>query len=195
MLELGAAACGGLGGLAVAGQAPRGLPRWALAAVPAAIWAALAWRYGLHAPLALAAGLSLLLWRIACIDVATFRIPNALVAAIAILALLARLIPGAAPAGWLPSLLAGAAAGLGFALLVLASRGGFGWGDAKLAAALGWALGPSVGAAALLGTALAGGLGAALALLLRRLGPRDALPFAPFFLVGSVVALLLRARP
>ena len=80
-----------------------------------------------------------------------------------------------------------------FAGLAVVTRGDFGWGDAKLAVVIGWFLGPRAGAEALFATVMAAGLGAGTALALRRVGWRDALPFAPFFLVGGCVALALSA--
>lgn len=136
--------------------------------------------------LALALGLSVA----AAIDLHTHRIPNAVV-----LALLAGgALVQALGAGWaplLPALGAGLACGGAFALFAVLSRGGFGWGDVKLAAAMGWLLGPRLALVAMCATALVAGLVAVGLLVARRRGLRDALPFAPFFLIGGVVALCL----
>lgn len=136
--------------------------------------------------LALALGLSVA----AAIDLHTYRIPNAVVLAILASGALAQ----ALGVGWvplLPALGAGLACGAAFALFALLSRGGFGWGDVKLAAATGWLLGPRLALLAMCVTALVAGLVAVGLLLARRRGLHDALPFAPFFLAGGLVALCL----
>lgn len=71
------------------------------------------------------------------------------------------------------------------------SRGAWmGLGDGKLALSLGWALGLSQGFAALL---MAFWIGAAASLLMmalapKRLGLRSAIPFAPYLLIGFLIA-------
>ena len=89
--------------------------------------------------------------------------------------------------------LAALTAGAGFWMLSRVTRGGFGLGDAKLACALVWALGWRAGFLALVLTVLAGGVGAALLVVTRRRGLGAPLPYAPFFLLGGVLALWLAA--
>jgi len=182
--------CAGWAAAGYAGAQGCRLPRWLLAAGPGLLWALLAWRWGWSARWAVTAPLALGLWTAASIDLHTYRIPNAVPAALLLLGVAAQLSPRPPFAAALPSALAGLGAGALFAALALLSRGGFGWGDAKLAGALAFVLGPAPGALALAGTALAGGLAAAALLVTRRRGPRDALPFAPFFLVGGLLAVL-----
>jgi leader peptidase (prepilin peptidase)/N-methyltransferase len=91
----------------------------------------------------------------------------------------------------LPQVLWGGAVGLALlSLIVLVYPQGIGLGDVKLAAFIGLVAGfPLVLLALFLSFVLGGGVGAA-ALLARRVGMKDALPFAPFLAMGGMVALL-----
>lgn len=94
-------------------------------------------------------------------DLRTRRIPNALTLGGFVLALVLRALPGGEPL--LPGVLGGLAA---FALAVpLVLMGGLGGGDAKLLAAVGAFVGLPDLPVALLGTALAGGAMALVAVL------------------------------
>jgi prepilin signal peptidase PulO-like enzyme (type II secretory pathway) len=65
-----------------------------------------------------------------------------------------------------------------------------GLGDVKLAALIGLVVGfPSILLALFLSFVVGGAVGAA-GLLARRIGTKDALPFAPFLAMGGMVALL-----
>lgn len=97
-------------------------------------------------------------------------------------------------AGAVPGLLACAAGGLaGFVVIFIPAwltKGGIGVGDVKLGALMGLMLGlPAVIAGLFLGFA-AGGLGAIVLLATRTRGRRDAVPYAPFLVVGAWLALL-----
>ncbi len=122
------------------------------------------------------------------IDLERRLIPNRLVYPAIAAALLA--IPFAAGPGP-PQALWGGAVGLALLLLiVLVYPGGMGLGDVKLAALIGLVVGfPLVLLALFLSFVLGGAVGAA-ALLARRAGMKDALPFAPFLAAGAMVALL-----
>ena len=164
------------------------MPAWVLPGGAAIAWGVLAAALWPQHRLLPAAGLVLGLWVAACIDLRVHRIPNAVVLAILVVGVLSQLLQaGLAPA--LACLSAACASGGLFAALAALTRGGFGWGDVKLAAAMGWVLGPTATAAALAATAVAGGLVAAALLLVRHRGLRDPLPFAPFFFVGGLVGL------
>ena len=91
----------------------------------------------------------------------------------------------------LPQALWGGAVGLALlSLIVLVYPQGMGLGDVKLAALVGLVVGfPLVLLALFLSFVLGGAVGAA-ALLSRRVGMKDALPFAPFLVLGGMVALL-----
>ncbi len=189
------AACGLGGGWACGvwarGQGAR-LPAWASGGGLAVLCGLLGARWGLVPQLAPVLVLVGTLWTAAAVDAWTLRIPNRVVLIAAGAATLARLGGvGLGPA--LPAAGAALVAGLFFLLLGWATRGGFGMGDAKLAAALVWALGWAGGVVALGVTVLAGGCGAAAVLLSRRRGLGAPIPYGPFFLVGGVVALLLAA--
>jgi leader peptidase (prepilin peptidase)/N-methyltransferase len=89
----------------------------------------------------------------------------------------------------------GGGIGLGlFLLIVLISRGGMGWGDVKLAALIGLVTGfepsrPLVIVALLMGIIL-GGLVAVLLLSLKIKKRKEAIPFAPFLSLATIVTLL-----
>lgn len=84
-------------------------------------------------------------------------------------------------------------AGLGFGIMLLvyiASRGGTGAGDVKLAALLGAVLGfPQIAAGLPIGFVI-GGLAGLAVLALRVKGRRDAIPFGPALIVGAALVML-----
>ncbi|MGO2079794.1 prepilin peptidase [Glutamicibacter arilaitensis] len=130
-------------------------------------------------------------------DMATHRLPNRLVASwlaasLAVIALLG--IFRSDLHGVLMGLLGLLLLGGGYLLLTLASGGAMGMGDVKLAGVLGLNLGyyslPSLFFATLLAFVLAtlwviGGVVA------RKLTLKSAVPFGPFMLIGSFIALLM----
>lgn len=149
---------------------------------------------GAQPALIAAVALAVVAPRLVRVDLAEHRLPNRLV----VPALLAGII--GVGAGWLVTgnpplvpVLAGAIGG--GALFVLAVFGGIGMGDAKLAAALGFAS-PSVGIA-LLSPLLAFTLGgvAAVIVMIRR-GRHAHLAFGPFLLAGyfGVLAIVAVTR-
>ncbi len=123
---------------------------------------------------------------LAAVDLRCLRLPDPLVAALALLVL---------PLGI--GHLRAATAGLAFLgglylLLFVVSRGAVGLGDVKLAAVLGFALGPLGPSAVLTGLVtphLINGPIALFLLLTKRAGRRTALPLGPALLAGAVVAL------
>ncbi len=122
------------------------------------------------------------------IDFEHLLIPNRLVypaIGAALVAMPLAVGPGLSEALW------GGLIGLGLLLLiVLVYPRGMGLGDVKLAALVGLVVGfPLVLLALFLSFVLGGAVGVA-ALLARRAGMKDALPFAPFLAVGGMVALL-----
>jgi leader peptidase (prepilin peptidase)/N-methyltransferase len=81
-----------------------------------------------------------------------------------------------------------------YLLLVVASPGGMGLGDAKLALCLGLALGWYGWVAVVYGAAagfLLSGLCAGVLLILRRVTRKDSLAHGPFMLLGALAALML----
>ncbi len=103
--------------------------------------------------------------------------------------------------------LARSAAGAGLAVLLLSAfclLRGMGWGDLKLCAAVGTWIGPGQLGLALVATAIAGGVAAAVLLLWKGLGYRlpnrltlddpaaFKLPYAPAIAVGTLFSFLAR---
>jgi len=133
---------------------------------------------------------------LALVDIDRKRIPNAILFPGLAMGW-ALLVAGAIADGDAWSLLrAAGGAGCYFALLLViavAARGGFGFGDVKLAFLLGTFLAHQswdvlfVGVFA--GFVVGGVLGAAL-LVARRLGRKDAMPFGPAMVIGAALALI-----
>ncbi len=77
-----------------------------------------------------------------------------------------------------------------FFVLAVASRGGMGWGDVKLAGLIGLATGfPMVLAAIVLGAGLGAIIGAIL-MAARKKGRKSPIPFGPFLSVATMVTLI-----
>ncbi|MDI5970039.1 prepilin peptidase [Streptomyces sp. SL13] len=137
---------------------------------------------------------------LARVDLAVKRLPDVLTlpaaAGTAVLLGGAALFPGH-DGSWPRALLGGAVLGGVYFTLMMINPAGLGFGDVKLAPALGLALAWYGWRTLFLGTFLAFALGAltALALLAARRAHRGtALPFGPFMLLGALTALLLAAR-
>jgi len=82
--------------------------------------------------------------------------------------------------------------GIGFLLLLLPAllyRGGMGWGDIKLAALIGFVTGFPLVILAMFFAVIAGGLTAAILLLLKLKGRKDAIPFGPFLSLAAMATL------
>ena len=132
---------------------------------------------------------------LALVDLDHKRIPNAILFP-GLAVSWALLIPGTLADGdpWaLARAAGGAAAYFGLLLVVaLAARGGFGFGDVKLALLLGTFLAHrswEVLAVGVFAGFAVGGLLGALLLATRRAGRKDAMPFGPAMVVGAAVAL------
>ncbi|MFJ9393893.1 prepilin peptidase [Streptomyces californicus] len=136
---------------------------------------------------------------LAVVDRRVHRLPDLLTLPLAAAAVLllggAALLPGAA-GSWTSGLLGGLALGGFYFLLFLINPNGMGFGDVKLALALGVALG-WYGWAVLFVGGFAGFLfGAAYGLglvLLRGAGRKTGIPFGPFMITGTLAGLLLGA--
>ncbi|OGN81409.1 MAG: hypothetical protein A2X23_10215 [Chloroflexi bacterium GWC2_73_18] len=129
---------------------------------------------------------------LAAYDARRRRIPNAVTyPAIAAAGALAFVSP-AGP--WWSFLLAGLFAGAALVLLALASRGGMGYGDAKLAALVGLLTGwPGI----LVALFVAAASGAAVGLALMTVGRArrgEPIPFAPALAAGAIVGLAAGGR-
>ncbi len=125
---------------------------------------------------------------IAIYDARTLRAPNVVVYPALGLAAIASLTLG--PASAREALLGGGIAFLVLLLLVIVSRGAMGFGDTKVGALSGMAVGVSGVAPMLAITFVGGGLVALGVLVLRLRDRRDAVAFTPFLLAGVIGALL-----
>lgn len=93
--------------------------------------------------------------------------------------------------GFVPGLGGAAAAGALLWLPHALSQGrAIGLGDVKLAAVVGFALGPAGALTALWAAAIGGGLVAAVLLAIRRARRDDTLPFGPFLAAGAAFAIV-----
>jgi len=166
----------------------------------AAIFAFLAWHYGLSLELAFAVVYAGIFIVIFAIDLEQELILNIVVFPAMILAFafsffwggFEELWPGIGPGFVLSALLGGAA---GFVLMLLPyllTRGrGMGYGDVKLAAFIGLMSGFPLVLVALLVGSIAGGLVAVFLLLSRMVKSRKAaIPYGPFLAAGAMVALI-----
>ena len=121
-------------------------------------------------------------------DLLRYRVPNAITYPGTLLALLAALVmPGAE---FESALLAFVLAGLGFLALALATNGGFGLGDVKLAALIGAALGLQASYQALFLGIVGGGLILLVLFAVGAVGRKQAVPYAPFLALAAVVVVL-----
>ncbi|MFC9862409.1 MULTISPECIES: prepilin peptidase [unclassified Streptomyces] len=167
--------------------------------VTALACAALAAGAGLRPELAVWLLLAPVAVLLAVVDRRVHRLPDPLTlplaAAAALLLGTVSLLPEHA-GSWTSALLGGLALGGFYFLLFLINPNGMGFGDVKLALALGVALG-WYGWAVLFVGGFAGFLfGAAYGLglvILRRAGRRTGIPFGPFMIAGALVGLLLGA--
>ncbi|MFI6824457.1 prepilin peptidase [Micromonospora sp. NPDC050187] len=177
-----------------------GVPWWITAALAGLAGALLAAALGTVAVLPLLLALAVLGVLLGVVDVACHRLPDALVLpALAATPLLLGLVALATGQGgdWLRGLLACLTVGLVFTGLVLLPGGGFGFGDAKVGALLGWYLGWLGWDAVLLGVVLPWVVNAPVLLVLlavRRVRRRTKLPFGPALLGGALLAVLATAR-
>jgi prepilin signal peptidase PulO-like enzyme (type II secretory pathway) len=123
-------------------------------------------------------------------DALAYRVPNVITYPAILGALVVGLLmPDANPAN---VLVGGLLTGGTFFAMAVATRGGMGMGDVKLAFFVGFALGLSLGVQALLITAIAGGLIAVVLLVTRIRDRRDPIPYAPFIAGGMLFVMLLR---
>ncbi|MFJ9568658.1 prepilin peptidase [Streptomyces bacillaris] len=134
---------------------------------------------------------------LATVDRRVHRLPDLLTLPLAAVAVLllggAALLPGHA-GSWTSGLLGGAVLGGFYLLLFLINPNGMGFGDVKLALALGVALGWYGWEVLFLGGFAGFLFGAAYGLglvLLRRAGRKTGIPFGPFMIAGALTGVLL----
>jgi leader peptidase (prepilin peptidase) / N-methyltransferase len=143
-----------------------------------------------------------LLAALAAIDLDVHRLPDRLTGALTVGCAVAVLTASAAvgdSAALGRSTVAGAGLGVGYLVLRLLSpgRAGIGFGDVKLAPALGLLLGWVSWSAVVTGTLLAfvgGGAWACLLLVTRRARGTDRIAFGPFMILGTLIAIVLEGR-
>jgi len=154
------------------------------------LFAAVGWRYSDALDIAIVAAYVSVLIVCTGTDVLAYRVPNVITyPAIAAAIVIGTVMPDANRAD---VMVGGALTGGTFLIMSIATRGGMGMGDVKLAAFAGFALGLTFGVAALLLTALAGGAIALLLLVTRVRDRRDPIPYAPFIALGMVYVLLVQ---
>ena len=88
-------------------------------------------------------------------------------------------------------LIAALAGGAGFLLLAILTRGGIGGGDIKLIAALGLWLGTTALEVVAIGGIVLGGIFALLAMIIKRKGRRDFIPYSPAFILLAIFAFII----
>jgi leader peptidase (prepilin peptidase) / N-methyltransferase len=131
---------------------------------------------------------SLVFALIAVIDIETHFIPDRLILPATFAALLASFFDPRIP--WRSALLGALAGFVVFYVIALIARGGFGMGDAKLAAFVGAVTGLVPLLYALLTAIFAGGAVALLLLLSQRAGRRSFMPYGPFLCLGGWLGML-----
>ncbi|MFC8428026.1 prepilin peptidase [Streptomyces sp. NPDC057253] len=134
---------------------------------------------------------------LAIVDVAVHRLPDVVMLPFVACALVglggAALMPGAS-GSWRTALMGSLTLGACYLVLFLINPGGFGFGDVKLALALGAVLGWYGWGVWLIGTFagyLFGALFGIVLILVRRAGRNASIPFGPFLLTGAFVGILL----
>jgi len=157
-----------------------------------ALFAFAYWHYGLSIELAITAFYCCLFIVLLVIDLEHGLILNKVVYPAMAVALLinvflsqSEIVPGITQSA------TGGGIGLGlFLLIVLISRGGIGWGDVKMAALIGLVTGFPLVFVALLMAVVVGGLVAGILLLLKIKRRKEAIPFAPFLSLATIITLL-----
>ena len=183
----------------------RGRCRYCQAAIPrklfwvelatGLIFALLYWHYGLSTELGVMAFYACLFTIIFVIDLEHGLILNKVVYPGIVVALLLSLLPHPWLTQWVVTGIANAALGgaVGFVILFLiaiASRGGMGWGDVKLAALIGLATGFPLVFFSLIMGAILGGIVAVALMIAKKKTRRETIPFGPFLAVAAMITLL-----
>ncbi len=170
------------------------------------IFGYLFWHFGFSFEFALAALYCTVFLILSMIDLDHQLILNVIVYPVTLFALVvsfwiapSRLLAASGSAGFLPSFLPqagilqaliGAAAGLlVFTLIIILSRGGMGWGDAKLAGLIGAVTGYLLPLAVFLAI-IVGGILAIVLLVFKLKKRKEGIPFGPFLAIGAVITIL-----
>jgi len=160
------------------------------------IFAFLYWHYGLSSGLGVMAFYACLFIIIFVIDLKHGLILNkVLYPSMVVSLLLALFLPQSWLTQWIVPGVANAAIGGGigfviFFLIAIASRGGMGWGDVKLAGLIGLATGfPLVFFSIIIG-AILGGIVAAALMIAKKRKLKETIPFGPLLALAAMVTLL-----
>jgi leader peptidase (prepilin peptidase)/N-methyltransferase len=188
--------------LPMTGRCPRcaarvGPPPYALEVALALVFALLAWRFASWGELAAFCWLAVFAVTLAFVDVKVFRLPDALTlpaglgtfGILLVTALVEQRLDDLARAA-----LGAAAMAAFYLVLFVVNPAGIGFGDVKLGAVLGVALGWLGWTAVLAGGFLAfltGAVYGVTMLLLGRAGRKTEIPFGPFMVTGALAAALL----
>lgn len=146
-----------------------------------------AFRFGFTWQTAVVFAFSCILLVIAFIDIDTMEIPNGLVLALLVLALVSLLWFRDVP--WLSALIGLAEISLPMLLMNLIIKDSFGGGDIKLCAACGLMLGWQQMLAAALIALITGGIYGGYLLIAKKKDRKDHFAFGPFLSVGIIIAL------
>ena len=162
----------------------------------AALWIAMAWRFGFDWELPAYLYLASVGLALACIDIDTKRLPNVLTLPSYLVGAVLLLLPAIATETfdtYVTALLGALALFAFYFLLALVYPKGMGLGDVKLAGVLGLYLGwlgwGVLVVGGFLGFLLGAILGGAL-MTLGRAGRKTKIPFGPFMLLGTLLAIL-----
>lgn len=125
-------------------------------------------------------------------DLLRYRVPNAITYPGTLLTLVAVYLLSSSVADLLSAVVAAVLAAAVFLLMAILTRGGLGLGDVKLAMLIGAALGLQSTYQALALGVVSGGVVILALFLLRFIGRRQAVPYAPFLALGAVVMMFLQ---
>lgn len=133
---------------------------------------------------------------IAWIDCGSRKIPNAIVLFLLVARTLLLVLECLIYRDYWRSILLSSTGGLllsggMFLVCYLFARGGIGAGDVKLSAMLGYYMGSGAVFTAIFLTVLTAALFSIIALLLKRTGLKQEIPFAPFILTGTLITMML----
>ena len=166
--------------------------RWSLALACAVLFAVVPLlRFGLGAAGLVGVFFVAVLAVLAVKDVEVRRVPNVIVLPATVIVLVA--VAAVHPHHLLQAVVAAVGAAAFLFLPTLVTRQGIGYGDVKLAALLGAALGWGVAAALLLGCLAASVVGVALVLRRGASARKTFVPFVPFLAFGAIAAIALGA--
>lgn len=149
-------------------------------------------RYGVTANGLGWCAVQLLLAVVAVWDVATRRIPNALILPASLAAVGTRAVW--VPSALLETVVAGAVAFAVFLVLAVIFRGGLGMGDVKLAGLLGLLLGRAATSALLVGC-VAGGVAAILLVVTGGAGRKSTFAYGPYLALGGAIGIVYGHPP